>query len=426
MAKEETEVPLLKSSTTGTASWAQTLGNIIVVIIGTGVLGLPYAFRVAGWLAGALGVTIASIPVYYCMLLLVQCRDKLASSSSSDDESDVVHTYGDLGFRAFGKKGRYLTESLVVLSQFGGSVAYLIFVGHNLSSIFKTHQLSFTSFIFLLVPIEIALSWIRSLSALAPFSIFADICNILAMVIVIKQDLQLFEGFSERKMITSLSALPFAGGVAVFCYEGFGMTLALESSMSERRKFPWVLAMAFSGITVVYVLFGFFGYLAYGDQTRDIITLNLPNDWSATAVKIGLCVGLALTFPIMMHPINEIIEGKLKQREWFQKLCHYHSSRGAGARERVVVYMSRALVVLVAAVVAVAVPGFGVFISMVGSTVSAMLSFVLPTTFHLMFCGSSMRLWQKALDFCILSCGLAFAVYGTYNVVSKGDSKGAF
>ncbi|KAJ4963479.1 hypothetical protein NE237_023418 [Protea cynaroides] len=421
MTKEVTEVPLLESTTGGTSSWTQTLGNIIVAIIGTGVLGLPYAFRVAGWLAGALGVTIAGVSTYYCMLLLVHCRDRLSSnSSSSDDESDEIHTYGDLGCKAFGRTGRYFTESLIVVSQFGGSVAYLVFINQNLSSIFRTHQLSFSSFIFLLVPIEITLSWIRSLSALAPFSIIADICNILAMALVVKQDLQLFNGFSDRKMITSLSALPFAGGVAVFCFEGFGMTLALEASMRERKKFPWVLAMAFSGITLVYVLFGFFGYLAYGDQTRDIVTLNLPNDWSATAVKLGLCVGLTFTFPIMMHPINEIIEGKLKQSELFQKV--FHNSNRGGATERLVVYVSRALVVLVAAVLATVVPGFGVFVSMVGSTLCALLSFVLPATFHLIICGGSMRLWERTLDFCILAGGLAFAANGTYNVATKGDS----
>lgn len=53
------------------ASSAQTLGNIIVSIVGTGILGLPYAFRIAGWLAGSLGVILAGISTYYCMLLLV-------------------------------------------------------------------------------------------------------------------------------------------------------------------------------------------------------------------------------------------------------------------------------------------------------------------------------------------------------------------
>ncbi|KAG2272229.1 hypothetical protein Bca52824_066784 [Brassica carinata] len=46
-------------------------GNIIVSIVGTGVLGLPYAFRVAGWFAGSLGVIIIGFATYYSMLLLV-------------------------------------------------------------------------------------------------------------------------------------------------------------------------------------------------------------------------------------------------------------------------------------------------------------------------------------------------------------------
>lgn len=55
----------------GGATWAQTLGNIVVSIVGTGVLGLPFAFRVAGWVAGSLGVAAAGLANYYCMLLLV-------------------------------------------------------------------------------------------------------------------------------------------------------------------------------------------------------------------------------------------------------------------------------------------------------------------------------------------------------------------
>lgn len=63
--------PLLESPSKGTASTAQTLGNIIVSVVGTGVLGLPFAFRIAGWFAGLLGVFIAGLTSYYCMLLLV-------------------------------------------------------------------------------------------------------------------------------------------------------------------------------------------------------------------------------------------------------------------------------------------------------------------------------------------------------------------
>lgn len=65
-------VPLLESSSsTGRASTAQTVGNIVVSVVGAGMLGLPFAFRTAGWVAGLLVVIIAGVSSCYCMLLLV-------------------------------------------------------------------------------------------------------------------------------------------------------------------------------------------------------------------------------------------------------------------------------------------------------------------------------------------------------------------
>lgn len=225
--------------------------------------------------------------IEFNLFLQVLCRDKLAAEGASVE----AKTYGDLGYKSFGTFGRYLTEFLILVAQSGGSVAYLVFIGQNLQSIFHEFGLAVASFIFLLVPVEIGLSWIGSLSALAPFSIFADVCNVIAMGIVVKEDvLQVVRGefsFEQRTAITSnLGGLPFAGGMAVFCFEGFGMTLALENSMQDRAKFPRLLAQTFGGITLVYTLFGFFGYMAYGDETRDIVTLSLPRNWSSLAVQV--------------------------------------------------------------------------------------------------------------------------------------------
>ncbi|CAN0906659.1 Amino acid transporter ANT1 [Linum grandiflorum] len=151
-------------------------------------------------------------------------------------------------------------------------------------SMFNFNGFTTSTFIFMLVPIEIALCWIGSLSALAPFSIFADICNLLAMAIVVKEDAQkLFGGgdfkFSDKQAISSdPGGLPFSLRMVVLCFEGFGMTLALEQSMKERGKFRSVLAKAVTGITSLYIVFVFFGYMAYGDETRDIIILYLTHN----------------------------------------------------------------------------------------------------------------------------------------------------
>ncbi|KAG9455540.1 hypothetical protein H6P81_000048 [Aristolochia fimbriata] len=416
MPKQQ-EDPLLSllHSSQGTSSSLQTLGNIVVSIVGTGVLGLPFAFRVAGWLAASIGVTIAAASTYYCMILLVNTRDVLVNNNR-DEELTESNTYGDLGAKALGTPGRYLTELLILVSQSGGAVAYLLFIAHNLYSLFHgPHGMTYSSFLFLLVPLQIALSFIRSLSALSPFSALADVCNLLAIAIVLKEDLHLFVGgFGRTSALTGLRDLPFAAGMAVFCFEGFGLTLSLEGSMKERRRFRKVLLAAIACITAIYLFFGFFGYMAYGEETKDMITLNLPNNWSSIAVKTGLCIALTFTFPIMMHPIHEIVEAKLERSFLFHKLCcNSHFAR--------IFFLntSRAISVLALTIVASFVPAFGTFVSLVGSTVCALLSFVLPATFHYLLTAGSSPTWQRALDVAIVLLGLAFAAHGTYTTISR-------
>lgn len=405
MAEGEVLPLLHKHGMQGTNSRPQAFGNIIVSIIGTGVLGLPYAFRVSGWAASAGAIFCAAVLTYYCMMLLVRCREKL-------EELDQVNilTYGDLGGHTYGKIGRFAAETMLLISQCGGCVSYLVFVGQTLSSLFTGSSNRSSFFIFILVPVEIALAWVRTLSSLAPFSIFADFCSILAMAIVIKDDYSSFQGLDKVQTFTGWQALPFIFGVAVFCFEGFGMTLSLEASMRKPQKFGKVLGLAFFLLTSLYVGFGFAGYVAYGNETQDIVTLNLPNDWSAVAVKVGLCTSLLLTFPVMMHPVHEMFEMKLMESCWFQKI-----SFAFPWMEMVLLKIHRAGSVVILAILASSMPGFGVFVSLVGSTVCALLAFVFPALFHLRAFRGCLHFAQKAIDLSILVCGIVFAIYGTYS-----------
>ncbi|XP_020150720.1 amino acid transporter ANT1 [Aegilops tauschii subsp. strangulata] len=416
----EVKVPLLEGRG---ATPAQTLGNIVVSIVGTGVLGLPYAFRTAGWLAGTLGVAGAGAATFYCMLLLLDCRDKLREQETEEDglgDEQSRHgdggnyTYGDLGERCFGPVGRHFTEAIIVLCQTGGTVAYLVFIGQNISSVLPALSPAIVV-LALLLPVEVALSFVRSLSALAPFSILADACTVLAVAAVVKEDVQLLvergQPFADRSAFAGLWGVPFACGVAVFCFEGFCLTLALEASMSNRAKFRPVLLQAIAGVTVVYVGFGVCGYLAYGDATRDIVTLNLPSNWSTAAVKVVLCVALALTFAVMMHPIHEIVESRLLAPGGWVR-------RRGGFVERAALHLSRVAVVATLAAIACFVPAFGEFAAFVGSTVCALLSFVLPALFHLRVVGPTASTWARAVDYFFLLSGLVFAGHGMYTVLS--------
>lgn len=57
--------------------------------------------------------------------------------------------------------------------------------------------------------------------------------------------------------------------------------MPLENNMKTPKNFLGffgVLNTGMGGVTVVYILLGFLGYLKYGDDTQSSITLNLPTN----------------------------------------------------------------------------------------------------------------------------------------------------
>ena len=73
----------------------------------------------------------------------LECRDKLREQETKEDgkqHRSCNYTYGDLGERCFGRIGRHFTEATIILSQTGGTVAYLVFIGQNVSSVFATED----------------------------------------------------------------------------------------------------------------------------------------------------------------------------------------------------------------------------------------------------------------------------------------------
>jgi solute carrier family 36 (proton-coupled amino acid transporter) len=78
-------------------------------------------------------------------------------------------------------------------------VAYLVFIGQNISSIFASGGWlsAATVVLALLLPVQAALSFVRSLSSLGHFSILADACTVLAVTTVVNEDVRLLAARSR-------------------------------------------------------------------------------------------------------------------------------------------------------------------------------------------------------------------------------------
>ncbi|KAL0334492.1 UNVERIFIED_CONTAM: Amino acid transporter AVT3C [Sesamum radiatum] len=369
------------------SSQPKTFANVFISVVGAGVLGLPYTFMRTGWLTSLIMIFFVAALTYQCMMLLIHTRKKLEDSPVGGFPK--ITSFGDLGFVVCGSIGRFAVDFMVVLSQAGFCIGYLIFIGDTLALLFRS------SFTHCLLPGTKLWGF-----PFPPRAIFADVVDLGAMGLVMVEDFLIFtKQMPAVEAFGTLSTFFYGLGVAVYSFEGIGMALPLESEMKDKSKFGKILGMTMLFIAVMYAAFGAMGYFAFGGNTRDIITANMGKGMLSTLVKLGLCINLFFTFPLMMNPVYEVFE----RRFWEGKYCLW----------------MRWMLVLAVSLVALFVPNFADFSSLVGSSTCCALGFVLPAMFHYLTFKDEMS-WRGASgDFIIIVLGVALAVSGTWYSLSE-------
>jgi proton-coupled amino acid transporter len=234
---------------------------------------------------------------------------------------------------------------------------------------------------------------------LSPFSLIADVANIAGLAAVMCQDWEAYHNFHEPVLTHNFNKILYVSAVTVYSLEGVGMVLPLETSCVDPKCFPSLLRRTLIAITSLMAIFGCCGYFAFGSLTEAPVTLNLEGS-VATIVKLALCLGLYLTFPVMMFPVNEVMED----------LILGEGSRGNKA--------FRASVVMLSAIIAWLIPDFGKFLSLVGASICTILGFILPCYFHLnAFEKTELKWWELLLERFLVLFGIAFGIIGTYQSV---------
>lgn len=440
------------------------VANIFISFIGAGILGLPKAFKTSGLIEGSIVMSVVAFLAVRAMLLLIDCKDKLEESAAkgnngptkrkpkgseagrvvsngkeyvqlpvadlhSDDGdagADVavaiatpsgsrssspslpkMITYGDVGYAACGNGGRILVEATLLVSQVGFCCSYLIFIARNLATF--VYGVSDQQWQLMLLPPLFLLTLIPDLSNLAVFSFLAQLSNLFAFLVVFYFDFEHFHlASNEHRKEFSLSGFPFFFAVAIYCYEGAGMILSLEQSVTDevRPLFRKYFVATIVCITAGYVLFGTAGYLSFGPETKDIITLNLPQDTGldfAVIVKSCLCFSLFFTYPIMMFPVTGLLEEKIA---------------GTGYSGRLSGYLIRIVLVGLTGVVVHIIPCFSQIMGFIGATCCTFLAFIMPAVCHMVLFKKSdeKTVWFNRL---LVATGVVGFILGSIDAVSK-------
>ncbi|WAQ99762.1 AVT3C-like protein, partial [Mya arenaria] len=393
----------------GTASPVKIIANIFISFIGAGVLGLPFAFKEA-------------------MLLLIECKyrilekhkpptKKITENGSVDSTFDHApesenliegeeNTVLDLEMEK-SSSSKEPANSEISYGDVGFCCAYIIFITENLSDYLP--HVTMPVWLLILLPPLCILNLARHLGGLAVTSLLAQCSNLFAFVVVLWFDFDHLHNIEVHPRKVKISGLPFFLAISIYCYEGAGMILSLESSLAEqvRHKFKKYFVTTMFVVTTMYVSFGSCGYASFGSETNQIITLNLPKGESidfAMIVKSCLCLALYFTYPVMMFPVMKLLDGYL--------IWEPENNKCKGNVLRVAMVLLTGFIVLM-------IPSFSNIMALVGATCCTLLAFTLPGLFHLSIFKGSLSRSQVMFDWFLMGMGVLGAVIGTIDALNR-------
>eukprot|EP01135_Chromosphaera_perkinsii_P005291 Nk52_evm3s334 gene=Nk52_evmTU3s334 len=405
-----------KAGSTGNVS---TFMNLLKSYLGSGVLGLPFAFSQSGFIAGIVILGITAFFATHSMLMLIKTKAMLKDRGAE--------SFADVAYLSFGHKMSVAVNILLVFTQFGFCIVYMVFVSDNVLRFFPTEHQDMGRFVVLVVlfPAFYGLALIRSLKWIGPVSAIANILFLFGTgVVEIAALFQLIFNVIPGQalnvdVMVKWDTLPLMFGMAVYAFEGIGVVLPCQTAMKDAKRFPSVLTYAMAVATCCYILFGGICYLAFGKDTNDNITANFEEfanhssnkyfwNFLVKIVRICLIFVIMSTFPVQLYVVTDICElelfkpGRLSQENRTKKENIF-----------------RFLLVLLATVIAISVHNFGLLMGLVGAFGSCALQFVFPAAFYLKTGWDVIKPTEKYMAIIYLFFGVFGGVIGTITTLHE-------
>lgn len=282
------------------ASAFGTTSNLVNAIVGAGIVGIPFAIKQSGLVAGV-----------FMVLLCAYLTDKSLKMLIFTAKHVGVPTYELLSEASFGKAGFYFISLNMFIMSYGAMISYLMIVKDTLPLILgfeadnypmKRSLLVVSSFL-----VMFPLSCQRDMAHLAKTSTISALFDcfmigIIAMTAPISTrvpDLQHLNQF-VRSSIIHPSTLFIGLGVLSFAYVCQHSAFIIAGSLEKptRKRWGCVTSLSLSLCALLATTCGVYGYLGFGDNTVGNILNNFPNDRPSNIARALLCFTMFFVYPM--------------------------------------------------------------------------------------------------------------------------------
>ncbi|XP_074566725.1 amino acid transporter AVT1C-like [Curcuma longa] len=383
-------------------SYGQAVLNGINVLCGVGILSTPYAVKEGGWLSLFI-LLIFAVLSWYTGILLRCCLDS----------EEGLETYPDIGQAAFGTTGRLVISIVLYLELYACCIEYILLERDNLSSLFPNahldlggiHMDSHLLFAIFTTLVVLPTTWLRDLSLLSYISVGGVIASVLVVMSLFWEGAIDKVGFENKGTPLNLQGIPIAIGIYGYCFSGHAVFPNIYSSLKKPTQFPIVLFTCFGACTLLFAGAAALGYTMFGESTMSQFTLNMPQNLVASKIAVWTTVVNPITkYALTIIPFAMSLEELIPPN-----------------RMKTFLYpiMIRTALVLSTLCVALSVPFFGLVMALVGSSLTMLVSLILPCVCFLSILRRKVTRTQGLLCILIITIGVSSSVCGTISSLSK-------
>lgn len=372
--------------------------NLCNTIVGSGMLGLPYAFSKTGWLLGTiLSLLCAGFSCFALHCLALCALEHPSPTSFYSVAADVVPRF------------TFLIDIAVAVKCFGVATSYLIVMGDLMPQVME--QFGGSSFsrqreLWVLVGFAMVapLSCLRSLDSLKFTSLLSIIFVMFLTVIIIlyASDIDGLDPCPGHDDIASACSGSVSSvtvntdtlrTLSIFIF-GFTCQQNIFSVVNELRdptptRINIVITTAVGVALCVYFTAAGCGYVTFGSEVDSDILVNYPKTYLISLARLMVCLLVAFSYPLQAHPARRCLMTlvanlvDVDSDDNARVSLNSYSVSAAGdtiedhavvARYWIVTFVFLSLSLLIG----LTITDLGVVLSLVGATGSSIVSYILP------------------------------------------------
>ena len=283
--------------------------NLTNTIVGSGMLGLPYAVAKSGWVLGLVLLAISGVATIFSLHLLTICSTKVAAPSS-------FYAVTEASIPRF----TFLIDFAVFLQTFGAAAAYLIVIGGLMPDVMQ--QIGATGiwqqrhvWVLLGFAVVAPLSCLRNLDALKYTSAMAVAFVVFLTIIILlfaanvsgmnpcadAEDTENCAGDTHLAVITLDTFRVFSIFIFAFSCQTVSSVIGIavlssflqnifavvnELRQPTQRRFDTISWASIGTAGLIYATVAAGGYVTYGSDVESNVLMNYPRN---TIAPVYLC-----------------------------------------------------------------------------------------------------------------------------------------